>query len=198
MASNGKPANRIVIAALVLMFALLAVPGRADTRVDLKQPADGEISIYADLLKELQANLQRWMPKIDIFRREGLLSYGLVDLNNDGVDEVLVRAATSFFCGNNPTCPASVYMRENGEWRVIGDVYVRESSYPIDAHIFVEDNYHQGWRTLNNAGKYRYCWVKKSRVPLDSTEEDDFLMPHVPGNPGYFWSVLIKDDCPVK
>ena len=195
--SNGKPANRLVIAALVLVFALLAAPVHADTRVDLKQPADGEISIYADLLKKLQANLQRDSPTEPIFRREGLLSYGLIDLNGDGIDEVLVRAATAYWCGNMPTCDASVYMRENGAWQFIGDVSVRHSLPPNDSHIFVEDNYHQGWRTLN-AGEYRDCWVKKSRIPAGVSDNDDFLMPHVPGQPGYFWSVYMKDECPDK
>ncbi len=88
-------------------------------------------------------------------------------------------------------------MRKNGAWQFIGDVYVRDSLYPIDAHIFVEDNYHQGWRTLN-AGEYRDCWVKKSRIPAGVSDNDDFLMPHVPGNPGYFWSVYMKDECPDK
>ncbi|MBL4689976.1 MAG: hypothetical protein JKY68_00700 [Rhodospirillales bacterium] len=196
-ASFGKPANRFVFTAIVLVLAMLAAPGRADSRVDLKQPADGETTIYAALLKDLQANLQRWLPVADIFRREGLLSYGLVDLNDDGVDEVLVHASTTFFCGNNPICPASVYMRNNDAWRFIGNVSVLESSYLFERYIFVEDNFHQGWRTLND-GEYRYCWVKKSRVPAGVSDDDDFLMPHVPGNPGYFWSVYMNEECPVK
>ena len=196
-ASSGKPANRIIFATLLLAFSMLAAPGGADTRVDLKYPAEDEISIYTDLLMELQANLQRDIPTEPLFRRKGLLSYGLVDLNGDGTDEVLVHGSWSYSCGNSPSCDASVYMRKNGVWNFIGEVGILESLYPNTAHVFVGGRFHQGWRTLN-AREYRYCWVKKSPAPILSTDKDQFLMPHVPGQPGYFWNVLINEECPMK
>lgn len=178
-------------------LAVLAAPAHADTRVELKQPVKGEVSSYAALLADIQARLQQWMPGIDIFSRKGLLSYGLVDLDGDGTDEVLVHAATSYWCGNMPTCRASVYTPRDGGWRYIGRVSVREGRYPVIAYAVVEDHFHKSWRTLND-GEFRYCWVADPEGSKVEVRGDQFKMPRAAGEPGYHWAVHMNEQCPDK
>lgn len=174
-----------------------AAPVPAGTRVDLKYPAGGETSPYANLLADLKDRLQRSIPGMDVFRRRPLFVYGLVDLNGDGVDEILVRGVSSYWCGNRPTCNASVYTPKDGGWRYIGDVPVRDGHYPAIAYAIVEDLFHNGWRVIND-GEMRHCWVADPEKSGIIVSKDAYLMPRDAGEPGYYWSIQMKEPCPDK
>ncbi|MCH7936034.1 MAG: hypothetical protein IH994_02950 [Proteobacteria bacterium] len=186
------------LGALVLAAALVAsAAARADTLLELNYPGPGTAPEHVALIEKLKKLIRSSSPDQEIFRREWLLSFATFDLNGDGIGEAIVHGPSSLWCGNVPTCWASVYRRLDGEWKYIGNVSVREGRLPIVAEIFVEDRFHQGWRTLND-GEYRSCWVANPPKDMEYLDKDYYEMPYVPGEAGYYWTVLIKDVCPVK
>lgn len=165
-------------------------PGK---HVYLSQEYPSDKPEHVALIKYLLTNLRIFDPTEWRFQYDQHLSLGIVDLNDDGVEEAIVRSGSSYFCGNKVTCHASVYSLNNGQWWYAGGIEVRESGpLPIDASVFVEDNYYLGWRTLND-GERRYCW--KGRPNEEHDYKDYFLMPRPYQSPGYYGVAYLDKPC---
>ena len=154
-----------------------------------------------DLLREEDRKLVEVIKKTSNNREHGVvlddlsdnrLYIAMVDLNGDGVQEFIVTVSSTFNCGNTGFCTTSIYQRGDRIPTFAGRTQVTE-----DEWIWVEDNWSNGWRILNN-GKYRYCWVNESNPIAFPGNRDMFNMPYVDGQAGYFWSVKIGEECPAE
>lgn len=126
------------------------------------------------------------------------LDFVRVDLNNDGIEEFIVQAATTYAsCGTSPTCHASVYTKTQKGWRFVGEIGTTGKSGVWAPLIVVEDTWSNGWRITNN-GEYRDCWFKKTDPERAYNMGDILGMPLEPGQAGYFMSVPIDETCPEK
>lgn len=123
------------------------------------------------------------------------LFFTKTDLNGDGVEEFIVLpGATTYFCGNSPTCQASVYTSSPTGWHYVGSIGTMDQDRVWGTTITVENNWSNGWRTTHN-DEFRDCWIKVSD-PL-GRQEDVLGMAYAPEQQaGYFWSVSIDQKCP--
>jgi len=124
------------------------------------------------------------------------LFFTKVDLNGDGVEEFIVLpGATAYFCGNSPTCEASVYIKSPAGWHYAGTIVTMDQPGIWGTTITVENNWSNGWRTAQN-GKFRSCWLTISDPSW--SERDKLGMPYEPGQAGYFITSHLNEKCPEK
>lgn len=150
----------------------------------------------AVFLRKLAKNIHEILNPVITDYTAHRIHYVKADLNGDGVEELLVEPSTSYFCGNNPTCETSIYTRSADGWAYIGGASSLAKINSGWRFITVEDEWHNGWRTLND-GEFRFCWVPS--ISTDKSKmymyKDPLGMPVTPGQGGYFSSVELKEKC---
>lgn len=82
------------------------------------------------------------------------ISVGYIDLNGDGVDELIVAfyEVSFFYCGNDG-CPVYFYEKRGGAWQMIG--------YDFLLHLWVGSEAVQGYRTIYTADGLGMIWDGK-------------------------------------
>lgn len=127
--------------------------------------------------------------------REDDIYTALVDLDGDGSDEMFVVFLATYHCGNRGECPAGLYRRLAGAWKLIGtpDLPInRRAGIPF---VFVEDATHNGWRIFNT-GDYRYCWNPAADLTFRWRADPFDVVRWLDGEPGYDDLVAAGTPCP--
>jgi hypothetical protein len=187
--------NILSLLAAIFIATAAAIPAWAE-ELHFDEPAKGWTAEHTRFIEALSATIKRINPFLTprAFSTDHLRSI-LVDLNGDGVREMLVYSASVFFCGNSDGCDVSIYQKQETGWVYIGNIY------QVDDVIFVEDHWVNGWRTLTSkkgirADAYRYCWIPSTPPGNAVILQDMMGMPFTPGMAGYFGSSLIDEECP--
>lgn len=102
---------------------------------DTDDPRSAEEQFYArtkELFPERLSRLDQWL--------DGFIQVGYFDLNDDGVDELIVQLNSSAYCASGVSgCTMYLFQRRNGVWAPIGDA--QSNVRAIDERV-------DGWRTL--------------------------------------------------
>ena len=131
-----------------------------------------------------------------------LLSVRKIDLNYDGVSEIVVTLRGIAFCSRDSVCVSSVYARYENGWHYVG-------WFESDSMKIGKDKAH-GWRSISRSsrgtswGKYQLegyrkrCWVNKSPADFAPYYDDPHGWTRIPGHGGYFLSIRRDLKCQEK
>lgn len=116
----------------------------------------------------------------DVPFNQSVFRLAAVDIDDDGVNEILAMPMTGSFCGTAGNCPVGVYFRHELGWRYSGDIASDWSgSFP---HVIKEDETLNGWHIMSNE-ETRSCWERSSledrmkRIEESSLPDDWFDDP---------------------
>jgi len=127
-----------------------------------------------------------------LFERDDLYA-ALVDLNGDGVKELVVQPRGWFCTSSSGSCRTSVFRLVGTNWIFAGTFIMQ-----VGGVLEIENESHNGWPILLSDRGYRMCWVKSLRKKpgdyLDTLDEVGYEARD--GMSGYFRSVAADLPCP--
>ena len=154
------------------------------------------------LALERQAVFLGWPDRKE---KDFYFNFRIIDLNGDGVDEIVaVVTNTAFFCGNQPTCKGTMYQKQKSGWAYIGGLMTKESDEAlvignkrINGWLVIGEQ-EQGWWGREGEYKVKFwrCWTPafEGSGKID-TEFDHYHMPYIHGQAGYFGYVQDDGSC---